>query len=156
MAESPKRASDSLAIPAPVLGPAAKKAKPSDNDDALDVPAVAARGEVVDLAFEDGSEDDSDASSDSASEEPSPDLPVTNQGRGVGPEFFVNYALTMQIACNRMSDVMVPLVRKSRGKLSADTRRKQREFLEKNREYLKALVVFTEAEIDIFDGYESE
>jgi hypothetical protein len=70
MAESPKRASDSLAIQAPVLGPATKKAKPSDNDDAPDVPAVAARGEVADLASEDDPGDDSDDSSDSYDEGP--------------------------------------------------------------------------------------
>jgi hypothetical protein len=70
MTESPKRASDSLAIPAPVLGPVTKKAKPSDNDDAPDVPAVADRGKVVDLALEDDSEDDSSESSDSDDESP--------------------------------------------------------------------------------------
>jgi len=67
MAESPKRASDSLAIPEADLGPA-KKAKSSDNEDTPDVLAVATKGDVADLTSDDDgdSDDDSDDDSDGA------------------------------------------------------------------------------------------
>jgi len=171
MAESPKRTSDSLAIPEADLGPASQKAKTSDDAD---------KGEVVDLSSDDAASDahtdgerccdacdtihafpvqkssDNTGDADRDAAELPPGLPDANPRRGPRPGFFVDYALCMQTTCNRMSDVMRPLFRSSLGNLSAADRRKQRAVMESIREQLKALVVFTDAEIGIFDKYESE
>lgn len=69
MAESPKRVSDSLAIPEADLGPA-KKAKSSDNDDTPDVLAVATKGDVADLTSDDDADDDDDDSDEADDDGP--------------------------------------------------------------------------------------
>lgn len=149
MAESPKRTSDSLAIPEADLGPAAQKAKTSDNDD---------KGEVVDLSSDDdsdgGSDEDSGDGSDRAPEELPPGLrPKTVSGRGVVSDFMIDYALEIPSMCNEIGKITRPLVRISMASPTADTKRQQRMLLEITRGYLESCMAHLDANIDILDKY---
>jgi hypothetical protein len=161
MAESPKRASDHLAIPEADLGPA-KKTKSSDSDDTPGILAVANKGDVVDLTSDDDSDGDSDDDSDDdgsdgASEELPPGLrPKTVSGRGVVSDFMIEYALDMQSIDNKIGAITGPLVRISLAEPSPDIRQQQRVLLGTALYYLKAAVAHTKANIKMAKKYESK